>query len=135
MFWKKKKPPFSILNPGETAEKRQSFRYTFREGHGLSMTFSGTKVRLLDLSAGGMSFENHDFSVGVQDMVSLDLEIPCMEFHERICASMTIARIDENGICYACFENPDQNTTELIHRFILEIQKADLRSSRKDGKP
>ncbi len=90
---------------------------------------------LLDLSAGGLSFENHGFSVGARDMVSLDLAIPCMKFHEQVSGSLIITRIDGDGICYACFENPDPDTTELIHRFLLERQKADLRSARKDNNP
>ncbi len=135
MFWKKKTAPFRVLNPGETSEKRQAFRYRFREGKGVSMTFSGRQAMLLDLSAGGLSFENHGFSVGGRGMASFDLFIPCMKFYEHVSVPLVITRIDGNGICYAYFENPDPDITELIHRFLLERQKADLRSAREEKDP
>ena len=125
MFWKKKKPETEIIRY-DSDDLRHTFRYHFKEGRGFSITFKGKEVILLDISARGLAFENQGFQPRDRDAVSFVLEIPHYRGSTLVSAGLRILTIDDKSVCHCVFEDcpPEQN--ELLHKYVLEMQKNDL---------
>jgi len=125
LFWKKKKPETEIIRY-DSDDLRHTFRYHFKEGRGFSITFKGKEVILLDISARGLAFENQGFQPRDRDAVSFVLEVPHYRGNTLVSAGLRILSIDDESVCHCVFEDcpPEQN--ELLHKYVLEMQKNDL---------
>jgi hypothetical protein len=125
LFWKKKKPETEIIRH-DSDDLRHTFRYHFKEGRGFSITFKGKEVILLDISARGLAFENQGFQPRDRDAVSVVLEVPHYRGSTLVSAGLRILSIDDESVCHCVFEDcpPEQN--ELLHKYVLEMQKNDL---------
>lgn len=111
-------------------DQRASFRYVFKKGSCLPMAFRGKTVRVLDISAGGMAFENQGFSKYDADTVQLNLDMPNFAGDPILKAEVRILNLTENNICHSIFENCSVEDYELVHKFVLEMQKKDLTRNR-----
>ncbi|OGR28668.1 MAG: hypothetical protein A2277_18585 [Desulfobacterales bacterium RIFOXYA12_FULL_46_15] len=125
MFWKKKKPETKIIRH-ETEELRQTYRYHFKEGQGFSILFKGKTVKVLDISAGGMSFKNQGFKPYDVDAIRFTLDVPNYKGNTSFSAELRILSIDEDHHCHCLFEQCSLEQYELIHKYVLEMQKNDL---------
>ena len=125
MFWKKKTPETEITlhNPDEL---RHAFRYHFKEGHGFAIRFKGKEVILLDIGADGLSFKNHGFHPQDGDTIQFTLDIPNYRGNNLFRAELKILTIDDNSICHCIFEQCSLELHELLHKYVLEMQKHDL---------
>lgn len=126
MFWKKKKPagdPISIPGP---LEYREAFRYSFSGDKNPTTAFKGRQVELLNISAGGIAFKNKGFSKYDADRVCLDLSIPGHHPGAFFYTQARILMITPNSTCHCIFENCDIKDYELVHKYVLELQKRDL---------
>lgn len=127
MFWKKKTPQNNKLEITHTStDKRDAFRYEFKEGYGLKIKFMGNDIEVLDISAGGLAFKNQGFSQFDADFIRFELQIPNFSGDSSFFAGLRILRIDSNDICHCIFEQCSLEQHELIHKFVLEMQKNDL---------
>ena len=125
MFWKKKKPPTELLDhPSDN--QRDAFRYAFRPDQQFSIRFKNKQVTVLNISAGGLAFKNQGFSPYDSDYVHFQLEIPNFLGDPSFSADLRILRIDENDVCHCIFEQCPLVHHELIHKYVLEMQKNDL---------
>ncbi len=125
MFWKKKTSASDILDhPSE--EKRQSFRYEFENQAGFVIRFKQTDIRVLNISAGGIAFENMGFSQFDFDFIKFELNIPDFKGDPTFFAGLRILKIDKENICHCIFEQCSLEQHELIHKYVLEMQKHDL---------
>lgn len=125
MFWKKKKPATELLRY-DSDDLRHAFRYHFKEGRGFSMTFKGKTVLVLDIGAGGLAFKNQGFQPGDTDTVRFSLEIPRYRGNPLVSAGLRILTIDGESVCHCVFENCPPEQEELLHKYVLEMQKNDL---------
>ena len=127
MFWKKTKPATdNIIH--ESEDKRTSFRYQFKDDQGIEIQFKTKRVRLLTLSAGGMAFKNNGFKQFDYDFIKFTLEIPNFNGDNTFFAGLRILTISPEEICHCIFEQCSLDQHELIHRFVLEMQKNDFAS-------
>ena len=127
MFWKKKKPAFdTISHPSEAEEKRKYFRYNFKDGKGILIRFKEKNIRILNISAGGMAFKNQGFSQFDFDFIKFELDIPGFTGDPTFFAGLRILKISKNDICHCIFEQCSLEQHELIHKYVLEMQKHDL---------
>ncbi len=125
MFWKKKKAltePFSYASN----DKRESFRYEFKDGNGFDIEFRGRIIRVINVSAGGIAFKNKNFEPLDSDLINFQLEIPDYSGDTTFSAELRILKIDKKNICHCIFEQCSLEQHELIHRYVLEMQKNDL---------
>ena len=83
----------------------------------------------MNISAGGLAFKADGFAVNDGDEVSLTLMVPGSGKQFNINVRLHIFEIKSPDICHCTFENLDPDQEELIHRYVLEMQKQDL------GKP
>ena len=125
MFWKKKKPETDTVSY-DSDDKRESYRYHFKNGQGFQIDFKDKKVWILNIGAGGLAFHNKDFQPLDFDFIKFTLNIPNFNGDASFFAGLRILEIDENNICRSIFEQCSLEQHELIHKYVLEMQKDDL---------
>ena len=125
MFWKKKKSATEIIShPFD--DKRTSYRYKFKADQGFLIRFKEAKLQVLDISAGGLAFENKGFAQFDFDYIKFQVDIPHFHGESTFFAGLRILKIDNNNICHCIFEQCSLEQHELLHRYVLEMQKNDL---------
>ncbi len=107
-------------------DQRASFRYVFKKGRQLSITFKENIVQVLDISAGGMAFKNKEFKKYDSDQVSLVLDMPNYSGDSVLITLVRILSITQSNICHCIFENCTLEEYEMIHKYVLEMQKQDM---------
>jgi len=127
LFWKKKIKVESI-EPMNTNDQRETFRYVFTEDRSLSMVFKQKPVKILNISAGGMAFINNGFKQYEADKINLFLDIPNFNGDPRFPTLVRILNITKNDVCHCIFENLTIEEYEIIHKYVLEMQKIDLKN-------
>jgi hypothetical protein len=132
LFWKKMKPIIEPLATLETDNQRETFRYVFKKDSCLSMVFKEKPIKVLDISAGGMAFINNGFEQYESDQINLFLEIPNFNGNSRFTALVRILNITEKEVCHCIFENLTIDEYEIIHKYVLEMQKKDLKAKTKN---
>ncbi|WP_041279463.1 PilZ domain-containing protein [Desulfobacula toluolica] len=125
MFWKKKNPEADVIIH-ESEDQRQSYRYNFKQGQGFQITFKEKKVWVLNISAGGIAFNNNGFKLFDFDFITFTLDIPNFKGNSTFYSGLRVLRIDNKKICHCIFEHCSLEQHELIHKYVLEMQKNDL---------
>ncbi|MCP3940238.1 MAG: PilZ domain-containing protein [Desulfobacteraceae bacterium] len=120
-------------DPKECLEQeslREAFRYTFKGGRVFLMEFKQKPVEVLDISAGGMAFKNNGFKQYDVDQVNLLLDIPNYIGNTKFSAQLRILNITDESICQCIFENCPVEKYELIHKYVLEMQKTEIKTKK-----
>jgi hypothetical protein len=125
LFWKKKKPETDTIIH-ESKDLRQTYRYQFKEGQGFEIKFKGKPVWIIDISAGGVAFKNKGFKQFDFDFIKFKLDIPDFSGKNTFFAGLRILTINEAGTCHCLFEQFSLDQHELIHKYVLEMQKNDF---------
>ena len=125
MFWKKKQPLTDSIRY-ESKDRREAYRHHFNKGQGFWIEFKEEKVRVLNISAGGLAFENKGFKQFDFDLIKFTLDIPNYIGDSTFVARLKILEIDKDNICRSVFEQCPIEQQELIHKYVLEMQKDDL---------
>ncbi len=126
LFWKKKKPATEIIRYDSEDDLRHAFRYHFKEGRGFAVTFKGKEVLVLNIGAGGLAFENMGFQPQDKDIVQFTLDVHNYRGITSFSAGLRILTIDGKSVCHCVFENCPPEQYELLHKYVLEMQKNDL---------
>ena len=127
MFWKKKPTSIDIIVPGSDT-KRRAFRFSPVTGKLLDVVFMGKKVRLIDISAGGISFKNKGFKKNDVDVIEIDMGNCARKHHPVISLKTRILSIDDNDICHTEFDGLSDDEENTLHCFVYELQKEELRN-------
>lgn len=114
----------------EEQEQREAFRYVFQGERSLPMVFKDKQVQVLDISAGGLAFKNRGFAQYEADRITLCLDIPHFTGKPSFSAQLRILTITKNGTCHCIFENCTIEEYEIIHKYVLEMQKTDIKKMR-----
>jgi len=128
LFWKKSdKTTVSFSFPNDDECKRTAFRVTPEDDFPIYVRFGEEKTRVVNISAGGMAFENHEFHQGEAHAVELDLP---GEYRSVRC-TVSVLRIDGTGkICFATFSDMDGDSHDTLHHYVLGQQKRLLQKKR-----
>jgi len=118
--------------PLESEEQREAFRYIFKGQFHLSMDFKQKPVQVINISAGGMAFQNSGFKQYEVDQIHLILDIPNYREETLFSAQLRILDISDQGICHCIFENCNIQEYEIIHKYVLEMQKKELAAKSKN---
>ncbi|MCH8156908.1 MAG: PilZ domain-containing protein [Nitrospinae bacterium] len=125
MFWKKKskeedgkKRLFKM--PTET---RGAFRVLPAPDAPIVMKVEGKTMNAVDISSGGISFDNNNYKLKAS--YSIELMLP-KDAGPPIVAKAVVLKIDETDVCRCKVEglNPDQE--DRVHHYVLERQKQEL---------
>ena len=130
MFWKKPKKttdPKDALEERDPLEEdqREAFRYVFKREPGPAMDFKQKPVSVTNISAGGMAFRDEGFARYDVDQIHLFLDIPNYRGESEFSAQLRILDITDQRICHCIFENCTIDKYEIIHKYVLEMQKKD----------
>jgi len=99
LFWKKAKPksesvpPTDILDPLDSQNQREDFRYVFSKQERITIRFLEKTVTVVDISASGMAFIDQGFSQYDADHIQMDLDIPNYRGSTFFSAQKEIERI------------------------------------------
>ena len=110
----------------ENEEQREAYRYIFNGDQRLSMIFKQQSVEVINISAGGMAFRGKGFTRYDVDQINLFLDIPNYPGDASFSARLRILDITDNGICHCIFENCTIEKYEMIHKYVLEMQKKNI---------
>lgn len=127
MFWKKRKD--NIIDfTFKTDDKRSAFRVNPPEDFYpvVIMESKDAEKRELpikDISTGGISFSQENLKAGETHRVWMRMP------HEpnEIFVKFEILSVDEQHVCHCRFMDLDEKKINKIYRYVLEVQKRDLR--------
>lgn len=103
----------------KTSCRRKAFRLCPSEADPIIITFMGKSVSLIEISAGGASFNNQGFKQGDSDNVRFSL------YGQRhpVSAVMEVISIGEPDVCHCRFSDISEESQETIHRYVLLMQR------------
>lgn len=128
MFWKKKKDkkeelPFTLEYD---EDQRSYYRVAPKSGEPLFLQTQDKRYAVLDVSAGGVSFEGAGFSPG--DSVSGVLSMP--EGKAPIPMVLTVVKVLRERLTAGQFRKIKDEDRERVHQYVLKRQKEELERQR-----
>ena len=123
MFWKKKKRIKLLQEP--PLDHRRTFRYEFQASQPFHTQFLNQKVKVINLSAGGIAFMDKGFNQYDIDRIQLDLSLGDRK-HPPFVADARILSITSDSVCHCIFEGCMIDDYERVHQYVWERQKQDL---------
>ena len=125
MFWKRKKTEPELIEIDADC-KRSSFRVCPHKKYPVNSSVDGCEVRVVDIGAGGIAFANMHFREDAQYTASIKLP----DYEREISVDLYIVSIDQNDICHCCFKRIKEEDVDAIHKYMLEVQKQELREKK-----
>ena len=128
MFWKKKTKETEkklFTNPSGT---RGSFRVYPSKENPVSLKVGGTSLNAVDISAGGISFDNKNFKLGAT--YSMEMVLP--QGRGTFNAKTEILKIDDKDVCRCKILGLSPEQEDEVHSYILARQKEEI--AQKKGK-
>ena len=95
MFWKKNKDKEKKGMFKSPSEVRGSFRVSPADEHPILLKVGDVKLKAVDISAGGISFDNKDFELGAT--YPMQIVLPRNNGHYKV--ETEILKIDEKNVC------------------------------------
>jgi len=120
LFWKKKNKDEGKLFKAPPAD-RGAFRVYPSKENPVAIKVGDAKLIAIDISAGGISFDNSNFKNGA----TYPLEIILPE-KETITVETTIHKIDDKNICRCSIVGLSEYQEDQIHSYILARQKEEM---------
>ena len=121
MFWKNKKSERPYLRL-KTEDRRSAVRVN--PCNQLSMEVEGRVVPVMDISAGGIAFSMDGTVPNDQVSASLNLAM----FNRTVDVTIKVVSVENKDICHGYFLSLTAEEQEILHCYILEIQKQAIRS-------
>lgn len=126
MCWKKTTDKEALLEY-EFSGRRESFRLESEVLCPALGKYKDRLIQIVDISAGGISFECDNCHEGEKGIIQLELPGKIIE---SVSLPIQILTIIDGIICHCNFTSIDEETKEKIHKFILFRQIAAQRKKR-----
>ncbi|MFV2031936.1 MAG: PilZ domain-containing protein [Gammaproteobacteria bacterium] len=121
MFWKKKEKVDFELD-SQIGDHRAAFRIAPDQSKPVIITIAGDSFNALNISGTGVCIRSHNFPVGASVAATVQLS---SEDHIFPVTLEVVAKQDD--MCRCCFRKISQEAGDLLHAYILELQKAKIR--------
>ena len=121
MFWKKNKQKEKKMFK-TPSEVRGSFRVYPSEENPILLKVGDAKLKAVDISAGGISFNNKDFELGA----SYPMQIILPKNKGNFTVETEILKIDEKNVCRCKIVGLSDEQEDAIHGYILARQKEEI---------
>ncbi len=121
MFWKRKKNSSEIFSI-ETEERRTSYRVQPLKEEPVVFLSEDRKFTVINIGAKGVAFKSSDTKKG--EVMQINLDLPGQS--ESVFAVLKVIQ-NENSLCRACFTEISDESSEIIHKYMLEMQKKKVR--------
>ena len=122
MFWKKNKDKEKKGMFKSPSEVRGSFRVYPSDEHPILLKVGDVKLKAVDISAGGISFDNKDFILG--EKYPMEITLPKGKGSFKVATE--ILKIDDTNVCRCKILNLNPNQEDAIHSYILDRQKEEI---------
>ena len=123
MFWKKKSKDTGgkklFKNPTET---RGAFRVYPSKENPIILKVGTTALKAVDISAGGISFDNKGFKLGAK--YPMEITLPKGKGNFKV--ETEILKIDDKNVCRCKIVGLDPDQEDSIHSYILSRQKEEI---------
>lgn len=124
MFWKKKTKDKDtgkklFKNPTET---RGSFRVYPSKENPIILKVGDTNLEAVDISAGGISFDNKNFKLGA----TYPMEMTLPRGKGTFSVKTEILKIDDKDVCRCKIVGLSPDQEDGVHSYILARQKEEL---------
>ena len=129
MFWKKKSKETGkklFKNPTET---RGAFRVYPSEENPILLKVGSTALKAVDISAGGISFDNKAFELGAK--YPMEITLPKGKGHFKV--ETEILKIDDKNVCRCKIVGLGPEQEDSIHSYILDRQKEEIAQKKNKG--
>ena len=127
MFWKKNKDKEKKGMFKSPSEVRGSFRVYPSDEHPILLKVGDVKLKAVDISAGGISFDNKDFELGAT--YPMQIVLPRNKGHYKV--ETEILKIDEKNVCRCKIVGLNDEQEDGIHSYILARQKEEIAEKNK----
>ena len=104
------------------SEVRGSFRVYPSEENPILLKVGDAKLKAVDISAGGISFDNKDFKLGT--IYPMQIALPKNKGTYKI--ETEILKIDEKNVCRCKIVGLNDEQEDAIHAYILARQKEEI---------
>ncbi|MDH5356864.1 MAG: PilZ domain-containing protein [Gammaproteobacteria bacterium] len=123
MFWKKKKN-IDLDIDSRFNDGRGAYRIAPDKSRPILLTISGISYQVLNVSGTGVCFRSNDLQVGTHcaAMVRLPSEDAVFQVKLEVLAN-------QNGLCRCSFVNIHEAAENLLHSYILNLQKEKIRQN------
>ena len=127
MFWKKNKDKEKKGMFKSPSEVRGSFRVYPSEENPILLKVGDAKLKAVDISAGGISFDNKDFELGAT--YPMQMILPKNKGNYKV--ETEILKIDEKNVCRCKIVGLSDEQEDGIHGYILARQKEEIAEKNK----
>jgi len=130
LFWKKKTKDTGgkklFKNPSET---RGAFRVYPSKENPIIIKVGSTDLIAVDISAGGISFDNKKFKLGA----TYPLEITLPRGKGTFTVKTEILKIDDKNVCRCKIVGLSDDQEDQVHSYILARQKEEIAQNKGKG--
>lgn len=123
MFWKKKKK-IDIDIDAKFKDGRGAYRIAPDKSRPIILAISGVSYQALNVSGTGVCFRSKDLLVGTQCTAMVRLPSEDLVFQVKL---EVVA--NQNGLCRCSFVNIHEEAENLLHSYILNLQKEKIRQN------
>lgn len=123
MFSKKKKAVDVTLD-ARYSDNRAAYRIAPDRAKPVIVTIMGNSFHALNISGNGIAFRAPNFALGTT--VQATIRLPS---EERIFAVVLEVVAKQKDLCRCCFREIHEDAENLLHSYILELQKRKIRQN------
>ena len=122
MFWKKKTKETEKKLFTSPAGTRGSFRVYPSKENPIILKVGSTSLNAVDISSGGISFDNKNFKLGAT--YSMEMVLP--QGRGTFNAKTEILKIDDTEVCRCKIIGLSPDQEDGVHSYILDRQKEEI---------
>lgn len=125
MFWKKSEPVDVTLITAHN-DNRSAYRIAPDEKRPVIVSIKGQDYPVCNVSGTGFAFRSTDFDVEFKSRAILRLPS-----ENRVFSVMIEVIAKQGELCRCCFTEIHEDAENLLHSYILDLQKAKIRQKRR----
>ena len=123
MFSRKKKTVELELD-SRYSDNRSAYRIAPDRSKPVIVTIKGNSFKALNVSGTGVAFRSHNFAAGTR--VAATVRLPS---EDRMFPVILEVVAKQGDLCRCCFREIHEDAENLLHSYILELQKRKIRQN------
>jgi len=123
LFWKKKKT-LDIALDARHSDNRAAYRIAPDSSNPVIVTIKGNSFNALNISGTGIAFRSRSFAEGAS--IAATIRLPS---EDRIFPVKLVVVAKQNDLCRCSFTEIHEDAENLLHSYILDLQKRKIRQN------
>ncbi len=125
MFWKKK-ATIDLSLESRHQDHRSAYRIACAEEDPVIVVIDGESHRAVNISGNGIAFRANGFRAGQRKRAMIRLSSK-----ERVFPVVLEVVAIQQNLCRCCFREIHEDAENLLHSYILDLQKAKIRQNQR----